>query len=189
MYADLRFPPTPGNVSRLSQWVPCPPATPCPPLKCPPRPAPPIPSFWVSSPKQILSSPALGVGGRRGLMAGNAHSTPRPQHRQTFRLSALPTEHCRDIISRTVKLLQTGFPPLFPGSPTASCHPTWDSQTFPPSRVPTAPSKPPRSTLTPFLSSSAASAPALVLGSPQPGSPLPGAPADTNHPRQPEFPL
>lgn len=56
-------------------------------------------------------------------------------------------------------------------------------------RVPTAPTKPPGLKLTPFLSSSAATASAMVLGSHQPGSPLPAAPAGTNHPRWLELPL
>lgn len=126
MYADLRFPSTPGNgPPALSvDFLP----------SCSPLPSPEM-SSQTCFPRSLFlgvfshsnsSSPALlqtacsQGGGQEGLRGRECPLHPHATAQTSLSLLSPPSIVCREIISRTVKLQQTGSLPLFPGFPTAS---------------------------------------------------------------------
>lgn len=125
VYADLRLPPTPGNGPPTLSVGSLPSCSPSYSPEMSSQTCSPhslsldVLSLWMSSLKQLLSSPVADclLSGRRGSRAGNAHCSPMPQHKHFTSLLSPASIACREMISRTIKLLQMGSPRLFPGSP------------------------------------------------------------------------
>lgn len=124
MYADLRLPPTRGNCALLPAlgtpallWVLCPSEAPWPLQGHSPSPAPLVCSFWVSSSKQLLSSPVADCSRGRG--QERLKGTPVPQRTQSLAFPGLPNP-CQVLSAGRVEVLQTGSPSHFLGFPTAS---------------------------------------------------------------------
>lgn len=125
MYADLRFPSTPGNgppgslsgFPALLQPLPLP-------RNVLPDLLPPLPLFGCllsnSSSPALLQTACSQGGGQEGLRGRECPLHPHATAQTPLSLLSPPSIVCREIISRTVKLQQTGSLPLFPGFPTAS---------------------------------------------------------------------